>query len=86
MKSADISKVFIIAFPENGKAKKALFQARLKTFGLPKHVPVEIIEVPEKELEKTSEVVKSAMESAVKLAVPLPVELGSGKNWMDAKP
>ncbi|MFN0112063.1 MAG: DNA polymerase I [Blastocatellia bacterium] len=45
-----------------------------------------VFEVPENELEKTGQVVKAAMESAVKLAVPLPVELGSGKNWMDAKP
>ncbi len=45
-----------------------------------------VFEVPESELEKTGQVVKAAMENAVKLAVPLPVELGSGKNWMDAKP
>ena len=45
-----------------------------------------VFEVPEKELAKTGEVVKAAMESAVKIAVPLPVELGSGENWMDAKP
>ncbi len=29
---------------------------------------------------------EAAMESAVKIAVPLPVELGAGENWMDAKP
>lgn len=45
-----------------------------------------VFEVPKKELKQTSEVVKAAMESAVKLAVPLPVEIGSGENWMDAKP
>ena len=45
-----------------------------------------VFEVPKNELEKTCDVVKAAMESAVKLAVPLPVELGSGENWMDAKP
>ncbi|MBS1792105.1 MAG: DNA polymerase I [Acidobacteria bacterium] len=45
-----------------------------------------VFEVPKKELKKTSEIVKTAMEHAVKLAVPLPVELGSGENWMDAKP
>ncbi|MGE0884135.1 MAG: DNA polymerase I [Blastocatellales bacterium] len=45
-----------------------------------------VFEVPEKEVKKAGEVVKAAMESAVKLAVPLPVELGSGENWMDAKP
>jgi DNA polymerase-1 len=45
-----------------------------------------VFEVPKNELKQTGEVVKAAMESAVKLAVPLPVELGSGENWMDAKP
>ncbi len=45
-----------------------------------------VFEVPKKELKQTSEAVKAAMESAVKLAVPLPVEIGSGENWMDAKP
>jgi hypothetical protein len=44
-----INKVFIISFPENAQAKKNLFQARLNAFGLPKGVPVEIIEAPEKE-------------------------------------
>jgi len=45
-----------------------------------------VFEVPNAELEKTRAVVKAAMESAVKIAVPLPVELGAGENWMDAKP
>lgn len=45
-----------------------------------------VFEVPEQELERTAQIVKAAMESAANIAVPLPVELGSGKNWMDAKP
>lgn len=45
-----------------------------------------VFEVPEKEIKKAGEIIKAAMESAVKLAVPLPVELGAGENWMDAKP
>ncbi|HZS05759.1 MAG TPA: DNA polymerase I [Blastocatellia bacterium] len=45
-----------------------------------------VFEVPKKEVERASEVVKAAMESAAKLDVPLVVEMGTGKNWMDAKP
>jgi DNA polymerase-1 len=45
-----------------------------------------VFEVPEAEVEQTSAVVKAAMEGAAELAVPLVVEIGVGKNWMDAKP
>jgi len=44
-----------------------------------------VFEVPAGEVERTREVVKEAMEKAAKLDVPLEVEVGSGKNWMDAK-
>jgi DNA polymerase I len=45
-----------------------------------------VFEVPHKEVERTSAVVKTALEQVVKLDVPLPVEVGIGENWMDAKP
>jgi len=45
-----------------------------------------VFEVPKKEVARTSEVVKAAMEGAAKLDVPLVVEIGTGVNWMDAKP
>ena len=45
-----------------------------------------VFEVPTEEVERTSQVVKEAMEKAVQLDVPLEVEIGAGKNWMDAKP
>jgi len=45
-----------------------------------------VFEVPEAEVERTGAVVKAAMEQAAELAVPLVVEIGVGKNWMDAKP
>jgi DNA polymerase-1 len=45
-----------------------------------------VFEVPKKEVEKTSQVVKAAMESAAKIAAPLIVEIGVGENWVDAKP
>lgn len=40
-----------------------------------------LLEVPEKELEKTRQVVKEEMEGAIKLSVPLRVETKVGKNW-----
>ena len=45
-----------------------------------------VFEVPKKEVEKTSQVVKAAMESAAKIDAPLIVEIGVGENWVDAKP
>jgi DNA polymerase I len=45
-----------------------------------------VFEVPRSEVEKTTKVVKTAMEGAAKIAVPLLVEIGVGDNWMDAKP
>jgi DNA polymerase-1 len=45
-----------------------------------------VFEVPEKEAARTSEVIKAAMEGAARLDVPLVVEIGIGRNWMDAKP
>jgi DNA polymerase-1 len=45
-----------------------------------------VFEVPKKEVEKTGEVVKAAMENAAKIDAPLIVEIGVGENWMDAKP
>jgi DNA polymerase-1 len=45
-----------------------------------------VFEVPKKEAARTGEVIKAAMEGAVQLDVPLVVELGTGANWMDAKP
>jgi DNA polymerase I len=45
-----------------------------------------VFEVPKKEAKWAGEVVKEAMEKAVKLDVPLDVEVGAGANWMEAKP
>ena len=36
------------------------------------------------ELEKVSEMIKTEMENAYELAVPLDVEVGIGKNWLEA--
>ena len=45
-----------------------------------------VFEVPKKEVEKTTQIVKAAMENAAKIDAPLTVEIGIGENWMDAKP
>jgi DNA polymerase-1 len=45
-----------------------------------------LLEVPDTEIARTTEVVKSEMESVYELAVPLVVDVGIGKNWMEAKP
>ncbi|HZN11439.1 MAG TPA: DNA polymerase, partial [Blastocatellia bacterium] len=45
-----------------------------------------VFEVPKREVARASEVIKAAMEGAATLDVPLVVEIGTGKNWMDAKP
>ncbi len=44
-----------------------------------------VFEVPEGAVEETISLVRSAMESAYALAVPLVVDTGVGPNWADAK-
>lgn len=43
-----------------------------------------VFDVHHDEIDKMRELVKSKMESAVKLAVPLEVEIETGDNWLDA--
>ncbi|MCB1134404.1 MAG: DNA polymerase I, partial [Verrucomicrobiae bacterium] len=43
-----------------------------------------VLEVPVKELEETREMVGRRMEGAAELRVPLAVDFGSGKNWLEA--
>jgi DNA polymerase-1 len=45
-----------------------------------------LLEVPEREVDRTREVVKTEMESVHEMSVPLVVDVGVGKNWMEAKP
>jgi len=43
-----------------------------------------VLECPERELEETKALVKKCMEGAVALRVPLKVEVGAGRNWLEA--
>jgi DNA polymerase-1 len=43
-----------------------------------------LFEVPETETESMQKLVREEMENAVKLIIPLKVDVGTGKNWADA--
>jgi DNA polymerase-1 len=43
-----------------------------------------VFEVPEERVKEASELIRDAMSSAVKLDVPLVVDVGSGASWNDA--
>jgi DNA polymerase-1 len=43
-----------------------------------------LFEVPESELQTVLNIVKKNMEEAVKLTVPLKVDIGYGQNWAEA--
>ena len=45
-----------------------------------------LLEVPQKEVERTTEIVREEMESVHAMDVPLVVDVGVGENWMEAKP
>jgi DNA polymerase-1 len=44
-----------------------------------------VLEAPETQAESVSERLRSVMEQAAELAVPLKVDLGVGRTWADAK-
>ena len=77
--ASDIIKVAMLnvyqALKEGGYRSKLILQVHDEL----------IIEGPEEEKEKVIELVKSKMENAIKLTVPLPVGISSGRNWYDAK-
>ena len=44
-----------------------------------------VLEVPPHEWQELQPIIKSTMEDAVELSIPLAVEIDAGKNWMEAK-
>lgn len=44
-----------------------------------------VLEVPQSELMATAKIIRTAMEGAYKLVVPLSVSIGAGPNWLDIK-
>jgi len=67
------------------KVDEALQREGLKTQMIMQVHDELLFEAPEAEVEKASEIIKKAMESAVELDVPLTVEVGAGDNWMSVK-
>ena len=43
-----------------------------------------VFDVPENEVGELSDIVVNEMQNAVKLNVPLTVDWGTGKNWLEA--
>lgn len=76
--AADIMKMAMIKMP------RALKEANLKAKMLLQVHDELIFEVPEDELEKTSELVRHVMENVVDLDVPLIAEAGHGQSWAEA--
>lgn len=77
--SADIIKIAM------NNVYKALKKQGLKTKLILQVHDELVLDAPEEEVEKAAEILKYEMENAVKLKVPLTVEVHTGKNWYDAK-
>ena len=76
--AADIIKIAMINILNRLKKEK------LKTRMLLQVHDELLFEVPEKEKKKVEKLVREEMEDAVKLLVPLKVDIGIGKNWSEA--
>jgi DNA polymerase-1 len=77
--SADIIKIAMInvqkALKENNLKSKLILQVHDEL----------VLDAPVEEAEKAAQILKHEMENAVKLSVPLTVEVHSGKDWYEAK-
>ena len=78
--ASDIVKIAMLKVDE--EFKRAGLKARLL---MQVHDEL-LVEVPDSETAKVTEILKHEMETAVSLDVPLVADVGVGENWMDAKP
>lgn len=77
--ASDIVKIAML------KVDEALKREGLKTRMIMQVHDELLLESPDAEVEKALEIIKTEMEKAVQLDVPLTVEIGAGKNWMTTK-
>ncbi|HDL19533.1 MAG TPA: DNA polymerase I [Bacteroidetes bacterium] len=76
--AADLIKVAMINIHEK------LVEKRLKSIMTMQVHDELVFEVPRNELEEMREVVTGNMESALELKVPIKIDMGTGKNWLEA--
>lgn len=76
--AADIIKMAMV------KIQSALKDAKLKTRMVLQVHDELLFDTPKEEIQQVFELVKLEMENAVKLAVPLEVEIQAGNNWLEA--
>lgn len=77
--AADIMKLGMLAVAKN------LQLANLKTKIVIQVHDELVFDGPKDEFGKVQQIVKAAMEEAVRFSVPMFVEVGAGKNWLEAK-
>jgi DNA polymerase-1 len=63
---------------------KRLYKENFKTRMLLQGHDELLFEVPENERSSVEQLVREEMENAVKLDVPLKVDIGAGRNWAEA--
>ncbi len=76
--AADIIKIAMINIQNHIKKEKLASKMVLQV-----HDEL-LFDVPSKEIEILKPIVKQEMQNAVKLKVPLTVEMGTGQNWLEA--